>query len=160
MVLVAVAAPLIALALPRPARHSPGAAAAFAAHALVLWFWHAPAAYDWALGSHAVYWLMQLTLLASAVALWRAAFAAGTGEALTVLLGTMAHMGLLGALLLFAPAPLYAAHLVTTEIWGLSPLQDQQAAGLAMWLLAGGPYLGAAAALAWRAASPETPRAA
>lgn len=154
VLLVAVAAPLIALALPRGARPILGAALAFVLHAVVLWFWHAPVAYAAALDHHGVYWLMQASLLASAVALWRAAFTAGTGEALTVLLGTTAHMGLLGALLLFAPAPLYAAHLFTTDAWGLSPLQDQQVAGLVMWVFAGAPYLGVAAVLAWRAATP------
>lgn len=154
-VLIAVAAPLIAFASLRMARPTLGPAAAFTAHAVILWFWHAPAAYAWALDKHAIDWLMQATLLASAIVLWRAAFMAQVGEALTVLLGTTAHVGLLGALLLFAPNPLYAAHLFSKEVWGLSPLQDQQAAGLIMWVLASAPYLGVAAAIGWRAASPD-----
>lgn len=153
LLLVAVAAPLLALALSRLETLRLPATAAFVIHAVALWFWHAPAAYSAALGSDPVYWVMQFTILGSAIALWRAAFAAETGVALAVLLGTTAHMGLLGALLLFAPAPLYLEHLVTTEAWGLSPLQDQQIAGLVMWVLAGLPYLGVAAAIGWRTAS-------
>jgi cytochrome c oxidase assembly factor CtaG len=42
--------------------------------------------------------------------------------------------GLLGALLIFAGRPLYAAHLSTTAAWGLTPLEDQQLAGLIMWI--------------------------
>ena len=42
--------------------------------------------------------------------------------------------GLLGALLTFAGRPLYAAHLSTTAAWGLTPLEDQQLAGLIMWI--------------------------
>jgi putative membrane protein len=42
--------------------------------------------------------------------------------------------GLLGALLTFAGRPLYAAHISTTASWGLTPLEDQQLAGLIMWI--------------------------
>ena len=38
--------------------------------------------------------------------------------------------GLLGALLTFTDQPVYAPHFLTTASWGLSPLEDQQAAGL------------------------------
>lgn len=153
MLLIAVAAPLLALALAGVQRPRLPAAAAFVIHAVALWFWHAPVAYSAALGNDLVYWAMQVTILSSAIALWRTALAAETGEALAVLLGATAQMGLLGALLLFAPSPLYVEHLTTTEVWGLSPLHDQQIAGLVMWVLAGLPYLGVAAAIAWRAAS-------
>lgn len=60
----------------------------------------------------------------------------------------MVQMGLLGALLTFTPQPLYAWHLVTTEAWGLTPLEDQQLAGLVMWIAGGGFYLAAALRLA------------
>jgi len=46
------------------------------------------------------------------------------------LLVAMVAMGLLGALITFAGQPLYAPHLLTTEVWGLDPLEDQQTAGL------------------------------
>lgn len=42
----------------------------------------------------------------------------------------MIEMGLLGALITFAPAPLYAPHLGTTHEWGLSPFEDQQLTGM------------------------------
>lgn len=87
-------------------------------------------------------------MLASAVWFWRALAVRG-GEAPTVavaLLATMTHMGMLGAILTFAGQPLYAPHLTTTLAWGLTPLQDQQLAGLAMWVLGALPYLGAALA--------------
>jgi cytochrome c oxidase assembly factor CtaG len=68
------------------------------------------------------------------------------------------HNGLLGALLTFANAPLYRYH--ATGAWGLSPLEDQQLAGLIMWVPAGIIHLLALSALfvgwmshvpAWRA---------
>src|SRR3546814_7132584 len=56
----------------------------------------------------------------------------------------MVQMGLLGALLTFSGSALYAPHLLTTQALGMSPLQDQQLAGLIMWVPAAGLYLGAA----------------
>ena len=56
----------------------------------------------------------------------------------------MVAMGLLGALLTFTGQPVYAPHLLTTAAWGLSPLEDQQAAGLIMWAPAAAVYLAAA----------------
>ncbi len=49
--------------------------------------------------------------------------------------------GLLGAILTLASRPVYSAHLQTTAAWGLTPLEDQQIAGLLMWIPAGFIYL-------------------
>jgi putative membrane protein len=54
------------------------------------------------------------------------------------------QMGLLGALITFAPEPLYAPHFLTTKPYGLSAHDDQQLAGLIMWVPAIAPYLLAA----------------
>ena len=51
---------------------------------------------------------------------------------------------LLGALLVFAGRPLFADHLATTAAYDLSPLEDQQLAGLIMWVPAALHYLGVA----------------
>jgi putative membrane protein len=113
-------------------------------HALVLWFWHAPQIYGWALSSDLAFWTMQLSLLASAVGFWTAVRRAPEPSAVTMLLLTMIQMGLLGALITFAGAPLYAPHLLSTAAWGYSPLEDQQLAGIIMWAPASALYLGAA----------------
>jgi cytochrome c2 len=44
------------------------------------------------------------------------------------------HSGLLGAALTLSPRAWYPAHAATTGAWGLSPLEDQQLAGLIMWV--------------------------
>ncbi len=111
---------------------------------LVLWFWHAPAAYAAALSNDGVYWLMQASLLGSATLFWSALRGAPALAATGALLVTMMQMGLLGALLTFSPAALYAPHWQSTVAWGLSPLEDQQLAGLIMWVPAAGVYLIAA----------------
>jgi len=66
-------------------------------------------------------------------------------------------MGLLGALIVFAPRPLYVVHLASTTAWGLSPLADQQLAGLLMWVPATLPYLGVVLWLAWSTLRPVEP---
>ncbi len=106
-----------------------------------------PQAYGWALSSDSAYWLMQTSLLLSAVGLWGAVSKASVTNALAALLGTMVQMGLLGALLTFAGAALYAPHFIAPVAWGLSPLEDQQLAGLIMWAPGAGIYLAAALAL-------------
>lgn len=142
ILLTALVAPLLAAAW--PARIRGGVALWVGLHAVVFWGWHAPPIYGWALASDAAYWLMQLSLLGTAFALWSAIRAVPVPGAIAALLGTMVQMGLLGALITFAPAPLYAPHLLSTRAWGLSPLEDQQLAGLIMWAPGAAVYLAAA----------------
>ena len=140
--LVSVTAPLIVMALSERRRGPPpGLATATAVQALVFWVWHAPAAYGWALSHDGAYWLMQLSLLGSAMIFWAGVLRASAPAAVAALLATMVQMGLLGALITFAGQPLFVPHLTTTAAWGLTPLADQQLAGLIMWAPAAGVYL-------------------
>jgi putative membrane protein len=150
-------APMLAYALPVPKTERFGLAPALALSTIALWGWHTPVAYTAAFAHPAIYWLMQLSLLASFTWLWlgllrsRAPLAA----ALVALLGAI-QMGLLGALLVFAPSPLYLPHLLTTEVFGLSPLNDQQMAGVIMWVPANLPLM---AVLIWRLLALVSPEA-
>ncbi|VVT08740.1 cytochrome c oxidase assembly protein [Rhizobium sp. EC-SD404] len=145
VMLIAIAAPLVALALPMRRRRTPGLlSAAFLVHTIFVWIWHAPAPYAFALSSNWAYWAMELTLLGSAIVLWQLIFGARREHclpALAALFGSIVQMGMLGALLTFARAPLYGDHIATTEAFGLSPLADQQLAGILMWVPAALPYL-------------------
>lgn len=151
VLLIAAVAPLLARAFPLARVPSPPLALLVALNAIVLWLWHAPGPYAWGLASVPAYWLMQLTLLGSAWLLWRAVLApkAPTGAALFALGTTVGQMGLLGALIVFAPRPLYWLHFESSAAWGLTPLADQQLAGLLMWVPAMLPYLLVALRLAW-----------
>ncbi|WP_299841704.1 cytochrome c oxidase assembly protein [uncultured Jannaschia sp.] len=144
VLLVAVAAPLLARTTGPRATGAP--ALALAILSVTLWAWHWPAAYDLALSHVGVYWLMQLTLLGAAIWFWRAVLAPGRApvEAMTLIVAGFAQMGMLGAILTFAPRPLYEAHLLAPFAWGLTPLDDQQLGGLLMWVPAGLPYAVAA----------------
>jgi putative membrane protein len=151
IILIAAVAPLLARAFALPRLGYPPLVPVVAAHAVIVWLWHAPGPYTWGLATVPAYWLMQITLLGSAWLMWRGIFAptVPTGAALMALVATIGQMGLLGALIVFAPAPLYVVHFASTAAWGLTPLADQQLAGLLMWVLAMIPYLAAGLWLAW-----------
>lgn len=150
VLLVAAVAPLLAVAFPHRRMGSLPLFTLVAVHAVILWLWHAPRPYAWGLASVSAYWLMQTSLLGSAWLLWRAILApAQSGPKLVALATTIGQMGLLGALIVFAPRPLYPVHLASTAAWGLAPLTDQQLAGLLMWVPAMLPYLGVGLWIAW-----------
>lgn len=119
------------------------------ASAAVLWFWHAPGPYDAAVRNDVLHALEHASFLGAALLFWwpvvnparRARLA--TGWSLLYLFTACMQSGVLGALLTFARAPLYTAHLDTAAAWGLSPLEDQQLAGVLMWWPAGIVYLAA-----------------
>jgi putative membrane protein len=144
VLLVSVIAPLLALAFPAQKLPLPPLFGLVGLHAMTLWGWHMPTVYEWGVASVPTYWLMQATLLGSAWALWRTVLSPTTeaGSALIALVTTVAQMGLLAALIVFAPRTLYDIHLASTIAWGISPLRDQQLAGLLMWVPAALPYLG------------------
>lgn len=146
VILIAGIAPLLAVAVPWRRGPVLPLAALTVVHAVIVWLWHLPAPYAFALASHAAYWLMQVTLLLSAWLLWRAVFSPRTsaGSAASALLATIIQMGFLGAILVFAPRALFEPHFLTTAPFGLTPLADQQLAGLLMWVPAFLPYAGVA----------------
>ena len=139
MILLLVAAPLIALAWPKPfSRHGAWTAwVAAAAFFVALWFWHMPAPYDATFASSLIYWTMHVTLFGSGIALWRELLhyhRSHTGEILLVSTLSSMQMGLLGAVFTLAARPLFLAHLSTSAVWGYTPLQDQQLGGILIWV--------------------------
>lgn len=161
VLLTTVVAPLLVLSLPASRMRLPGPLVFWtAAYALIFWAWHGPGLYSLALSSDAVYWLMQGTLLVSALGFWSALRRSTEPASVAALLATMVQMGLLGALITFAANPLYAPHFASTLPWGLDPLEDQQLAGLIMWVPAAAIYLAAALVIAGRWLAREDPAAA
>jgi len=82
------------------------------------------------------------------------------GVALLYVFGMTLVSGALGALITFSGAPWYRSHLPYTAAWGLTPMEDQQLAGLIMWVPGGLAYLAGAAwiFLDWmRASESRTP---
>ena len=179
MMLISVAAPLFALsrptlplllALPVSWRKMNAALAglhkamhvllrppiAFAVHGAVIWLWHTPLLFTLALRWQWVHVVEHIMFLGSALLFWnslqRSARTGGEGYGAAALwtLATLIHTGLLGALITFSPRLLYPIYLnAGGGPW--SALEDQQLAGLLMWIPAGLCYLtaGLAYAAAW-----------
>lgn len=124
---------------------SPLSAAAL--YGAAIWLWHVPLFYQAALLSEALHLLQYAVLIATGLLYWRALIATATrdpeghGGAIVASVVTTIHTGLLGALLTFAPAPWYPLIAARAATWGLTPLQDQQLAGLIMWVPMGFIYL-------------------
>ena len=123
-------------------------------HGIVLWIWHAPmlfgaaVAYDW------VHALQHLSFFVTAIFFWHSLLDADgaqrAGIATLAAFLTFMHTGLLGGLITMAPAPLYPSYFGRTDLWGLTALEDQQLAGLLMWVPLGVPYAVVGLCLAWR----------
>jgi len=162
-VIMAAAAPLLALARPLgaflwalPPAWRPGAGriargamlgplAATVLHGAVIWLWHIPSVFDLTLVSTALHRLQHLSFLLSALAFWWALFRrCERGAAVLHLFATATHTGVLGALMVMAPRVLYLRQTADALDFGLTPLEDQQLAGLVMWVPAGTVYAGAA----------------
>ena len=60
---------------------------------------------------------------------------------------TMLHMSLLGALIALSPQLFYRAQTAFAPEFGLTPMEDQQLAGLVMWVPAGTIYASVALAM-------------
>jgi putative membrane protein len=105
-----------------------------------LWFWHLPGPYGWALGSESVHACEHVCFFVTSLMFWSLVLEPlgrrrmDYGSTLLFVATFGVQTGLLGALLTFAGRPLYTAHLSTTTAWGLTPLEDQQLAGLIMWI--------------------------
>ena len=159
MALVLAIAPLLAFGLEPWLRRLPAPLwTATTIAAVVFWIWHAPAPYAAALSSDGIYALMQFTLLASAMGFWMAVRRSRPASALGAILVTTVLMGLLGALITFAARPLYPPHFASALSWGVSPLEDQQLAGIVMWAPGSFAYLAAAMWIGWRWMSAERAR--
>jgi cytochrome c oxidase assembly factor CtaG len=123
---------------------------AWALHGAALWLWHAPALFEAALRSEAIHYLQHVSLLATALLFW-ASILPRRADARTRIVGvfslftTSMHMTLLGALLTLSPTVWYASYARASP--GLSPLEDQQIAGLIMWVPAGLVYVAVALGL-------------
>lgn len=141
-----------------------GAAVATALQAIALWAWHMPALFNRALGHEGWHIAQHLSFLVTALLFWWA-MAHGRGRhsygvSAVCLFITSVIGGMLGALMSFSASPWYATYAAMgmTPI-GLTPIEDQQLAGLLMWVPGGLVHMGAALYFLykWLAASEALP---
>jgi putative membrane protein len=121
-------------------------AVVWAVGATVLWAWHLPTLYEVALSHDALHALEHVSLVASSALVWALALGRGprslaTPAAVMVLFATALQSGALGAVLALARTPLYPIHAPAAPLWGLTPLEDQQLAGVLMWVPPGLVYV-------------------
>lgn len=133
-----------------------GPLAVFLLHGIALWIWHVPRLHEAALRGDGVHLLQHLSFVGTAALFWWTLIHGrygriGYGIAVFYVFATSLHSGILGALLTFAGRVWYPIYAERTSVWGLSPLEDQQLAGLIMWVPAGAVFvaLGIALFAAW-----------
>jgi Predicted membrane protein len=139
------------LSLRTPVHFITTPAVVFLAHMIAMWFWHFPGPYQAALESSTIHAAEHLSFFGTAALFWWVVLTpsgrARTSEGTAILMvgGTLMQSGVLGALLMFATTPWYPAHAVGVHTWGMTLLEDQQLAGLIMWVPASIVYVAAAA---------------
>ncbi len=115
---------------------------AWTLYALFLWGWHIPVFYQAALNSEPLHDLEHLMFLGSSLLFWWYLLKTGPGRVvrfgmvILYLFTTLLHESLLGWLLTFSSRAWYSFYSAPVP-WGLSPLGDQQLAGMIMWLPGG-----------------------
>jgi cytochrome c oxidase assembly factor CtaG len=118
-------------------------------HAIAVVGWHVPALYQRTVDSDLVHTLQHSSFLLTALLFWWSVLPAASlrnrhGGAILSLFSTMVYTGGLGALLTLGRTLWYPAYGEAAPLWGLTPLEDQQLAGLIMWVPGGIAYLLAA----------------
>ena len=126
-------------------------------HPAVVWlafcgtivFWHIPAPYRWALRGGPLHAVEHLSFLLAALLFWTVVLDRSPRRRLDyaatlVFIVTVALLSdLPGALMLLAPRPFFASSAAAAAAWGLTPLQDQQLAGVIMWVPMSFAFIGA-----------------
>jgi len=113
---------------------------------IVLWLWHAPVLFEAALRNQTIHTLEHICLLATAMFFWWVLFRHSGpdhirfGVAIPYLFLTVLQSGIFGALMTFTSQPWYPDYAATVTAWGLTTLQDQQLAGLIMWVPGGAVF--------------------
>ena len=123
---------------------------AWALHFVALVAWHVPSLYELAVRDDGVHALEHASFFGTALLFWWVALAPrvrhriGAGPAILYLFTSALASTILGALITMASHPWYVVHARSALAWGMTALEDQQLAGLIMWVPAGLVYVGVA----------------
>jgi putative membrane protein len=118
--------------------------AAFIIYNATFSLWHVPRYYDLALQDQGVHIAEHISFLVAAVLGWWPIFSpmkelprlAPMPQCVYLFFQSLPPT-ILGALITFAPTVIYAPYANAPQVLGLAPLQDQQLAGLIMWVPGG-----------------------
>lgn len=118
--------------------------AAFLISTLVLYAWHIPRMYDWALVDHNVHIVEHLGFMSSAVIMWWPVWSRieeipplSAGYRMVYLFLLTIPMKGLGAIITVSDYVLYRFYATQPRVWGLDPLSDQRLGGVIMWMPGG-----------------------
>lgn len=125
-------------------------------HAVILWVWHVPFLFEAALRSEPVHVIQHLGFFLTAALFWWALIHGrygrlGYGVGVLYVFATAMHTQILGALLTFGTRIWYPTHAARTVAAGMNAVDDQQLAGVLMWIPFGVVFLfiGLALFAAW-----------
>jgi cytochrome c oxidase assembly factor CtaG len=118
--------------------------------AAALWLWHAPALFDRALQSEGWHIFQHVSFMVAALVFWSSMLdrRRGVGQAVVGLFATSLVSGALGAFMAVSQSPWYQGYAdLGLTPYGLTPAEDQQLAGVLMWVPGGLVHAIAALAL-------------
>jgi putative membrane protein len=144
LLLIAVVAPLLVFG---GARIRMPAVVGWSFFVATFLFWHWPVAFQWAAGNAATEVLELVSILAAATCFWSGVFIPGpqSDGARALLVMTAAVItDLPGVIMLFSPRVICVMPNGDASRFGLTALQDQQIAGLLMWVPANLVFFGIA----------------
>lgn len=115
--------------------------AAFSIYTVVLAAWHLPLLYDWAMRNHDIHILQHLIFIAMGLLFWWPVLSplpewprlSPPAQMLYLFLAGI-PMSLVAALITLSDDLLYPFYAGAPRVWGLTPLADQRAGGVIMWV--------------------------
>ncbi len=114
---------------------------AFAIYNVVFAAWHLPLLYDWAMRDHGLHIFQHLMFMATGLLLWWPVMSPlpelprlpPPAQMLYLFLAGL-PMSLVAALITLSDELLYPFYAEAPRVWGLTPLDDQRAGGVIMWV--------------------------
>ncbi|MFN7138970.1 MAG: cytochrome c oxidase assembly protein [Limisphaerales bacterium] len=115
-------------------------------YGLTLWVWHLPALYQAALRNQGVHELQHICFFVVSCVFWRVLLdplkrlKLNRAWGIFYLFATSLHATLLGVFMALSPKVWYPDYEATVASWNFSAIEDQQLAGLIMWMPACAVY--------------------
>jgi putative membrane protein len=122
---------------------------------VVLWGWHLPSFYEAALANRLLHDLQHLLFFGSASLVWwivlnpLGGLRLEGGAGVLYLFTTSLHAMALGVFMALSPRAWYGSYEASAPAWGFDAVQDQQIAGVIMWMPAAMAYVVLAALIFW-----------
>ncbi len=122
------------------------------AYVIVIWGWHDPNAYSFALRNNLVHDLEHLSFFIVAMLFWWHIIGSGprihkplsAGSRFAYTISAIPPIMIAGIAIAFAQDPIYPHYDAVPRLWGISTLEDQRIAGVLMWVLGSMMYIIAA----------------